>query len=125
MRRTLVKFGDLLTVVVGKYNELSDDGHLLLDAMAASRVDLVERQTKLHSLYRETEKGLHQGELRRQLATVNLRAGMGMLLSLPLQCGEGGRLQNEQQDTVVSGLIWTNLVPNTNVIFFLKIVSYG
>ena len=27
--------------------------------------------------------------------------------------------------TVVSGPIWTNLVPNRNVIFFLKIVSYG
>ena len=78
MRRRLDEFGDLLTVVVRKYNELSDDGHFLLDAMAASRVGLVERQTGLHSLDSETEKGLHQGELRRQLATVNLRAGMGM-----------------------------------------------
>ena len=98
MRRRLNEFGDFLTVVVGKYNELSDDGHFLLDAMAASRVDLVERQTGLHSLDSETEKGLHQGELRRQLATVNLRAGVGILLSRLLQCGEGGRLQNKQQE---------------------------
>ena len=34
MRRQLDLFGDLITVVVGKYNELSEGGHILLDAMA-------------------------------------------------------------------------------------------
>ena len=34
--RRLDQFGDLVTVVVGKHNELSDGGHFLLDAMAAS-----------------------------------------------------------------------------------------
>ena len=33
--------------------------------------------------------------------------------------------EHEEQDTVVSGPIWTNLVPNRNVVFFIKIVSYG
>ena len=52
----------------------------------------------LHSLDSEEEKRLHQEEVRRQLFTVNLRAGRGMHLSRPLQCGEGGRLQNKQQE---------------------------
>ena len=96
MRRRLDEFGQLVSVVCGKYNELSDDGHFLLAAMAASRVEMVERRNGLHRL--EKEKGSVQGELRRQLATVNLRSGMGMLLSRLLQCGEGGRLQKKQEE---------------------------
>ena len=38
-------FGYLITMVVGKYNELSDQGHMLLDAMASSRAAMVERRT--------------------------------------------------------------------------------
>ena len=37
VRRQLDLFGDLITIVVGKYNELSEGGHMLLDAMASSR----------------------------------------------------------------------------------------
>ena len=98
MKRRLDEFGNLISVVVGKFNELSDDGHFLLDAMAASRVEQVERMTGLHRLEMEKEKGAAQGELRRQLSTVNLRSGMGMLLSRLLQCGEGGRLQKKQHE---------------------------
>ena len=54
--------------------------------MSASRVEQVERMTGLHRL--EKEKGAAQGELRRQLSTVNLRSGKGTLLSRLLQCGE-------------------------------------
>ena len=39
VRRRLDEFGNLISVVVGKFNKLSDDGHFLLDAMAASRVE--------------------------------------------------------------------------------------
>ena len=45
--RRLDQFGDLVTVVVGKNNELSDGEHFLLDAMAASRVAYEERSTGL------------------------------------------------------------------------------
>ena len=47
MRRQLDLFGDQITVVVGKYNELSEGGHMLLDAMASSRAAMVERGTGL------------------------------------------------------------------------------
>ena len=36
-----------------------------------------------------------------------------------------GSKKTGPNSTVVSGLIWTNLVSIRNVIFFLKIVSYG
>ena len=36
VRRQLDRFGDLITVVVGKYNEMSKGGHMLLDAKASS-----------------------------------------------------------------------------------------
>ena len=35
-------FGYLITMVVGKYNELSDQGHMLLDAMTSSWAAIVE-----------------------------------------------------------------------------------
>ena len=41
VRHQLDLYGDLISIVVGKFNELSDDGHQLLDAMACSRVALV------------------------------------------------------------------------------------
>ena len=40
VRRRLDLFGELITVVVGKYNELSEGGHMLLEAMASSRAAL-------------------------------------------------------------------------------------
>ena len=38
-------FGYLITMVVGKYNELSDQGHMLLDAMTSSWAAMVEGRT--------------------------------------------------------------------------------
>ena len=41
MRRKLDQFGDLLGLVVGRFNEVSNDFINLLDKMADSRVALV------------------------------------------------------------------------------------
>ena len=38
-------FGYLITMVVGKYNELSDQGHMLLDAITSSWEAMVEGRT--------------------------------------------------------------------------------
>ena len=92
------QFGDLVIIVVGKHNELSDGGHFLLDAMAASRVAYEERSTGLLAKDREARRGTHQGELRRQLATVTLRAGMQLLLSRLNQAGEGDRLNSKAHE---------------------------
>ena len=56
VRRQLDLFGDLITVVVGKYNELSEGGHMLLDAMASSRAAMVERRTGMASHEAKMEK---------------------------------------------------------------------
>ena len=98
MRRRLDQFGELITVVVGKFNELSDGGHFLLDAMSASRVAFEERSSGLLSKDKAARKGEVQGELRRQLATVNLRAGMQLLLNRLHQVGEGGRLRSKAHE---------------------------
>ena len=98
VRRQLDRFGELITVVVGKYNELSEGGHMLLDVMASSRAAMVERRTGMASHETKMEKGVIQGELRRQLSVVNLCASMSCLLNRLHQCGEGGRLRNRRQE---------------------------
>ena len=98
MRRQLDRYGDLITIVVGKYNELSEGGHMLLDAMASSRAAMMERRTGMASHEVKMEKGVIQGELRRQLSVVNLRASMACMLDRLHQCGEGGRLRNRRQE---------------------------
>ena len=98
MRRRLDLFGELITVVVGKHNELSVGGHMLLEAMACCRVEKVERRAGMASQDRNMEKGVIQGELRRQLSVVNLRASMACLLDRLHQCGEGGRLRNRREE---------------------------
>ena len=98
IRRRLDLFGELITVVVGKYNEFSEGGHMLLEAMASSRAALVERTTGLARDDVKKEKGIIQGELRRQLSVVNLRASMSCMLDRLHQCGEGGRLRNRRQE---------------------------
>ena len=98
MRRRLCQFGDLITIVVGKFNELSDGGHFLIDAMAASRVAQEERSSGLLSKDKAARNGEVQGELRRQLATVNLRAGMQLLLGRLHQVGEGAKLTSKAHE---------------------------
>ena len=77
----LDQFGELITIVVGKYNELSEGGHMLLEAMASSRAALVERTTGLARDDVKKEKGIIQGELRRQLSAVNLAVCCGSHIS--------------------------------------------
>ena len=84
--------------MVGKHNELSEGGHMLLEAMACCRVEKVERRAGMASQDRKMEKGVIQGELRRQLSVVNLRASMACLLDRLHQCGEGGRLRNRREE---------------------------
>ena len=71
---------------------------MLLDAMASSRAAMVERRTGMASHEAKMEKGVIQGELRRQLSVVNLRASMACMLDRLHQCGEGGRLRNRRQE---------------------------
>ena len=86
VRRRLDLFGELITVVVGKHNELSEGGHMLLEAMASSRAALLERRTGMAHQDVKAEKGIIQGELRRQLSVVNLRASMSCMLDRLHQC---------------------------------------
>ena len=97
VRQQLDSYGDLVTIVVGKHNELSDGGHALLEAMACSRAAKKARSSGLTSKDAEKEKGTIVGELRRQLSTVNLRANMACLLDRMHQCG-AGQLRNKRQD---------------------------
>ena len=60
MRRRLGQFGNLVTTIVGKYNELSDGGHFLLDTMAASRMAYEEHSSSLHCRDREARMGVIQ-----------------------------------------------------------------
>ena len=98
VRRRLDLFGELITVVVGKHNELSEGGHMLIEAMASCRVDKMERRTGMASQDMKKEQGVIQGELRRQLSVVNIRASMACLLDRLHQCGEGGRLRNRREE---------------------------
>ena len=98
VRQRLDLFGELITIVVGKHNELSEGGHMVLEAMACSRAEKLERSTGRASLDKKMEKGVIQGELRRQLSVVNLRASMACLLDRLHQCGEGGRLRNRREE---------------------------
>ena len=71
---------------------------MLLEAMASSRAELVERRTGMACQDVKAEKGIIQGELRRQLSVVNLRAAMSCMLDRLHQCGERGRLRNRRQE---------------------------
>ena len=71
---------------------------LALVAMACCRAEKLERSTGRASLDKKMEKGVIQGELRRQFSVVNLRASMACLLDRLHQCGEGGRLRNRREE---------------------------
>ena len=49
VRRRLDQFGDLLGLVVGRFNEVSNDLNNLIDMMAESRVALVARKERVES----------------------------------------------------------------------------
>ena len=98
VRRQLDQYGQLVDIVVGKYLEMSEGGHMLLDAMASSRVARQERRSGLAATNTAMEKGVIMGELRRQLSVVNLRASMSCLLDRLHQAGEGGRMRGRRQE---------------------------
>ena len=102
MRRQLDLYGELITVGIGKYIEMSEGGQNLLDSLASSRVAFLERTSGLASRDREKKKGIVQGELRRQLATVYLRASMSCLLDQIHQAGpgRGAKLRTSKQEWV-------------------------
>ena len=102
IRQQLDQYGDLITIVVGKFNELSDGGHKLLEAIAESRVAMTARRAGEAREVRSVEKGVVIGELRRQLSVVNIRASMTCLLDRLEQAGVGGRLATRRQE----GILW-------------------
>ena len=102
IRHQLDQYGDLITIVVGKFNELSERGHKLLEAIAESRVAMTARRAGEARQVRSVEKGVVTGELRRQLSVVNVRASMACLLDRLEQAVEGGRLVTRRQE----GILW-------------------
>ena len=125
VRRQLDTYGDLLTIVVGKFLEMSEDAHLLMAAMAESRVAKQARSYGQTRLDKQVEKGVVQGEIRRQLAVVNLSASMSCLLERLHQAGEGARLGARQQERMVREeermreereLIWAARVRGTAIL---------
>ena len=70
VRRQLDTYGDLLTIVVGKFLEVSEDAHRLMAAMAESRVAKQARTCGQSCVNKQVEKGVVQGEIRRQLTSL-------------------------------------------------------
>ena len=99
VRRRLDQFGDLVGLVVGRFNEGSKDVHELLEKMAVSRVDLLARRDGRE--LSDQEKGVVVGQLRRQLSTAALRAASNCLLDRMHQCGEGASLAAKRREVNV------------------------
>ena len=96
IRRRLDQYGELVGLVVGQFNEVSDDTHMLIEQLAESRVDvMVRREGRQLS---EQEKGLVVGQLRRQLSTASVRAASLCLLDRMHQCGEGAALAAKRRE---------------------------
>ena len=78
IRRKLDQFGELLGLVAGQFNEVSEDIHQLIEVMADNRVDKIGRlEGKQMS---KNEKGVAVGQIRRYLSTVMIRSAMMCLL---------------------------------------------
>ena len=73
VRRRLDQFGDLIGLVIGQFNEGSDDVNKLIEEMAVSRVAKVSSMEGRQ--LSGNEKGVVVGQLRRQLSTTCVRAG--------------------------------------------------
>ena len=63
---------------------------------------MIARRAGEAVVVRSVEKGVIVGELRRQLAVLNLRASMSCLIDRLEQSGEGGRLATRRQE----GILW-------------------
>ena len=96
VRRRLDQFGQLVGIVVGQFNEVSDDTHTLIEQMADSRVNMVSRREGRQMS--DQEKGIVVGQLRRQLSTACIRAASQCLLDRMDQCGEGAALAAKRRE---------------------------
>ena len=96
IRRKLDQFGDLLGLVVGRFNEVSNDLHNLVESMAESRVKLLARREGRQ--LSDNEKGVVVGQLRRRLSTAAIRAGSNCLLDRMHQCGQGAQLAAKRRE---------------------------
>ena len=89
IRRQLDTYGDLLTIVVGKFLEMSEDAHLLMAAMAESTVAKQARCYGQARLDKQVEKGVVQGEIRRQLSAFGNLRGSNDFSDVTLACEDG------------------------------------
>ena len=96
VRTHLDQFGELVGLVVGQFNEVSNDTHQLIDMMAKSRVEKIARLEGRQ--ISESEKGVVVGQIRRNLSTATIRAAMSCLLSRMNQCGEGAALAAKRRE---------------------------
>ena len=96
VRRKLDQFGDLLGLVVGRFNEVSNDLSNLLESMAESRVRMVARRDGRQ--LSDHEKGVVVGQLRRQLRTASIRAASNCLLDRMHQCGQGAHMAAKRRE---------------------------
>ena len=96
VRRKLDQFGDLLGLVVGRFNEVSNDINNLIEIMADSRVNMVARRDGRH--VSDQEKGVVVGQLRRQLSTACIRAASNCLLDRMHQCGQGANMVAKRRE---------------------------
>jgi hypothetical protein len=101
-RRKLDQFGELISVVVGTFNEVSTDTLVLLEAMAASRVTKLTRATGQQKGRFEVDNGQAQGQLRRWLSTASLRASMACMLDRVHQIGEGAALISKRREETLA-----------------------
>ena len=96
VRRKLDQFGDLLGLVVGRFNEVSNDVNNLIDVMADSRVKMMARREGRQ--ISDKEKGVVVGQLRRQLSTASIRAASNCLLVRTHQCGQGDNMVAKRRE---------------------------
>ena len=89
IERKLEEYGDLLGLVVGKWNEGSDDLHNLIQCMAESRVRAVGLARGRPPS--ESELGVAIGQIRRRLSVASVRATSNCLLARVSLLGEGSR----------------------------------
>ena len=83
-------------MVVGRFNEVSNDLNNLVENMAESRVNLVARRDGRQ--LSDNEKGVVAGQLRRRLSTAAIRAGINCILDRMHQCGQGAQLAAKRRE---------------------------
>jgi hypothetical protein len=96
VRRKLYQFGDLLGLVVGRFNEVSNDLSNLLESMAESRVNLVARRDGRQ--LSDHDKGVVVGQLRRQLSAASIRAASNCLFDRMHQCGHRAKMAAKRRE---------------------------